>query len=194
MLLPQSSAFVSLRNRLGAVSSMGFLHIAPRASFSSNVATARSKMAGRDEIKWQELLVHFRKIQDRHEKVRRQAQLGEANHNHTLSGFHYTNTNASSSSNSNSPLNVATAASGSLGYSYGNASTRRRNNPGVGSRKDSGQSSASAKIASTLSPLNPNKRTGSGGHLALPAINTVASGASAQGGVGARRLLPGMKK
>ena len=30
MLLPQSSAFVSLRNRLNAVSSMGFLHIAPR--------------------------------------------------------------------------------------------------------------------------------------------------------------------
>jgi len=27
MLLPQSSAFVSLRNRLNAVSSMGFLHI-----------------------------------------------------------------------------------------------------------------------------------------------------------------------
>jgi len=30
MLLPQSSAFISLRNRLNAVSSLGFLHIAPR--------------------------------------------------------------------------------------------------------------------------------------------------------------------
>lgn len=29
MLLPQSSAFVSLRNRLNAVNSAGFLHIAP---------------------------------------------------------------------------------------------------------------------------------------------------------------------
>ncbi|KAJ7774089.1 armadillo-type protein, partial [Mycena olivaceomarginata] len=31
MLLPQSSAFVSLRNRLNAVNSAGFLHIAPRS-------------------------------------------------------------------------------------------------------------------------------------------------------------------
>lgn len=30
MLLPQSSAFMSLRNRLNAVSSLGFVHIAPR--------------------------------------------------------------------------------------------------------------------------------------------------------------------
>jgi vacuole morphology and inheritance protein 14 len=30
MLLPQSSAFISLRNRLNAVNSAGFLHIAPK--------------------------------------------------------------------------------------------------------------------------------------------------------------------
>lgn len=32
MLLPQSSAFISLRNRLNAVNSAGFLHIAPKPS------------------------------------------------------------------------------------------------------------------------------------------------------------------
>ena len=31
MLLPQSSAFVSLRNRLSAVNSSGFLHVAPKS-------------------------------------------------------------------------------------------------------------------------------------------------------------------
>jgi vacuole morphology and inheritance protein 14 len=31
MLLPQSTAFVSLRNRLNAVNSAGFLHIAPKS-------------------------------------------------------------------------------------------------------------------------------------------------------------------
>lgn len=55
MLLPQSSAFVSLRNRLSAVSSMGFLHI-PKASYTPSVAASRSKLSSRDEIKWQELL------------------------------------------------------------------------------------------------------------------------------------------
>ncbi|KAJ6485127.1 vacuolar protein 14 C-terminal Fig4p binding-domain-containing protein [Mycena vitilis] len=70
MLLPQSSAFVSLRNRLNAVNSAGFLHIAPKPAVGS--IGARSKI-GRDEIKWQELLLHFRSVQSKHEKSRRQA-------------------------------------------------------------------------------------------------------------------------
>ncbi|CAK5275334.1 unnamed protein product [Mycena citricolor] len=71
MLLPQSSAFVSLRNRLNAVNSAGFLHIAPKSTMSA--IASRSKIGGRDEIKWQELLLHFRSVQSRHEKARRQA-------------------------------------------------------------------------------------------------------------------------
>ncbi|KAF8238983.1 ARM repeat-containing protein [Tricholoma matsutake] len=70
MLLPQSSAFVSLRNRLNAVNSAGFLHIAPKSTVGQ--LTTRSKI-GRDEIKWQELLSHFRSVQAKHEKARRQA-------------------------------------------------------------------------------------------------------------------------
>ncbi|OAX34794.1 ARM repeat-containing protein [Rhizopogon vinicolor AM-OR11-026] len=69
MLLPQSTAFVSLRNRLNAVNSAGFLHIAPKST--PNPITSRSKL-GRDEIKWQELLNHFRALQGKHEKARRQ--------------------------------------------------------------------------------------------------------------------------
>ncbi|KAI0287644.1 vacuolar protein 14 C-terminal Fig4p binding-domain-containing protein [Russula brevipes] len=75
MLLPQSSAFISLRNRLNAVNSAGFLHIAPKPSTVATVAT-RSKLA-RDEIKWPELLAHFRAVQTRHERARR-AALGSA--------------------------------------------------------------------------------------------------------------------
>ncbi|KAI0258589.1 ARM repeat-containing protein [Gloeopeniophorella convolvens] len=75
MLLPQSSAFISLRNRLNAVNSAGFLHIAPKPSAVSAAAT-RSKLA-RDEIKWTELLGHFRAVQTRHERARR-AALGTA--------------------------------------------------------------------------------------------------------------------
>ncbi|KXN92318.1 hypothetical protein AN958_08549 [Leucoagaricus sp. SymC.cos] len=74
MLLPQSSAFVSLRNRLNAVNSAGFLHIAPKST--SNVVSTRSRI-GREEIKWQELLTHFRSVQLRHEKARRQAMGGD---------------------------------------------------------------------------------------------------------------------
>ncbi|KZV64601.1 ARM repeat-containing protein [Peniophora sp. CONT] len=69
MLLPQSSAFVALRNRLNAVNSAGFLHIAPKPT-SAAALSSRSKMV-RDEIKWGELLSHFRAVQIRHEKARR---------------------------------------------------------------------------------------------------------------------------
>ena len=88
MLLPQSSAFVSLRNRLNAVNSAGFLHIAPKSYAttprfivtysltplhrSAGPLSTRSKL-GREEIKWQELLLHFRSVQAKHEKARRQA-------------------------------------------------------------------------------------------------------------------------
>ncbi|KAI0042285.1 ARM repeat-containing protein [Auriscalpium vulgare] len=71
MLLPQSSAFISLRNRLNAVNSAGFLHIAPKPSAVSTMST-RSKLV-RDEIKWPELLSHFRAVQSKHERARRQA-------------------------------------------------------------------------------------------------------------------------
>ncbi|PCH40841.1 ARM repeat-containing protein [Wolfiporia cocos MD-104 SS10] len=69
MLLPQSSAFVSLRNRLSAVN----LYTAPRSDHSNigNISSTRSKL-GREDIKWQELLSHFRSVQARHEKARRQ--------------------------------------------------------------------------------------------------------------------------
>ncbi|KAL1659728.1 vacuolar protein 14 C-terminal Fig4p binding-domain-containing protein [Schizophyllum commune] len=71
MLLPQSTAFVSLRNRLNAVNSAGFLHIAPKSSIS---IPARSKVnRDREEIRWQELLQHFRTVQGKHEKARRLA-------------------------------------------------------------------------------------------------------------------------
>ncbi|PWN86574.1 ARM repeat-containing protein, partial [Acaromyces ingoldii] len=85
MLLPQSSAFATLRNRLNAVNGLGYLNVVPRAtsasvssssSASSAAATAASKSrvgSGKDDIKWAELLTHFRAVQARHERSRRVA-------------------------------------------------------------------------------------------------------------------------
>ena len=95
MLLPQSSAFMTLKNRLTSVSTLGFLHSVPRASFTGSGSGAgvggggsgsssvggstggaggatRSKMIGREDlIRWNELLLHFRSVQLRHERARR---------------------------------------------------------------------------------------------------------------------------
>jgi vacuole morphology and inheritance protein 14 len=90
MLLPQSSAFAALKNRLNSVSSIGYLHI-PRASYvpaaprtptgttTHSVTHHRTgssqgssydrppRLKGREEgiIRWNELLEKFRSVQER---------------------------------------------------------------------------------------------------------------------------------
>lgn len=77
MLLPQSSAFAALKNRLNSVSAIGYLHIrdrsgppVPAASNLSNFGE-RNRLKNREDgggIKWTELLEKFKATQ---EKVRR---------------------------------------------------------------------------------------------------------------------------
>ncbi|CAO3656415.1 unnamed protein product [Mucor hiemalis] len=89
MLLPQSSAFSTLRNRLSSVSSLGFLHVLPKSPTSASGTTVTttstdnkkssstsSKTTKSEEvstIKYGELLQHFKFVQSRHEKQRRQS-------------------------------------------------------------------------------------------------------------------------
>lgn len=46
MLLPQSSAFAALKNRLNSVSSIGYLHIAPRPYVSSSTTSGSHSRQG----------------------------------------------------------------------------------------------------------------------------------------------------
>ncbi|KAI0920953.1 hypothetical protein AcW2_006075 [Taiwanofungus camphoratus] len=135
MLLPQSSAFVSLRNRLSAVNSAGFLHIAPKSTVG-NISSTRSKL-GREEIKWQELLSHFRSVQGRHEKARRQALGTDTT---PFSGF----TNGEKPTNI--PVMIPTAPSSTR------PPMRRKVTGGEGPVRPPSRS------GSVLSPLNPRAR------------------------------------
>ncbi|KAG2228205.1 hypothetical protein INT45_010997 [Circinella minor] len=81
MLLPQSSAFSTLRNRLSSVSSLGFFHMMPNRSSSppepsttkQRGTSSKSSKTNDDGIKFQELLQHFKAVQSRHERQRKQA-------------------------------------------------------------------------------------------------------------------------
>ncbi|KAG0252245.1 hypothetical protein BG011_007104 [Mortierella polycephala] len=99
MLLPQSTAFATLRNRLTSVSSMGFIHLVPKisstgaqgaTSMSGSTTSLSSRTKGgvsanaglyggnhpshhAEGPKFPELLSHFRAVQSRHERARRQA-------------------------------------------------------------------------------------------------------------------------
>ncbi|KAK6363088.1 hypothetical protein TWF730_000533 [Orbilia blumenaviensis] len=73
MLMPQSSAFAALKNRLNSVSAIGYLHqltprTAPTSTTSSYEPRNRLKARSENEIKWIELLDKFKHVQ---EKARR---------------------------------------------------------------------------------------------------------------------------
>ncbi|KAL1844103.1 hypothetical protein VTJ49DRAFT_4955 [Mycothermus thermophilus] len=76
MLLPQSSAFAALKNRLNSVSSIGYLHITPRPNASTPSASnfdRPTRLKGREDgiIRWNELLEKFRSVQERARRLQR---------------------------------------------------------------------------------------------------------------------------
>ncbi|KAF5677256.1 dna repair recombination rad54 and rad54 [Fusarium heterosporum] len=70
MLLPQSSAFAALKNRLNSVSAIGYLHVAPRPP-------NRLKSREDGNIRWVELLEKFRSVQERARRAQRQNMDGD---------------------------------------------------------------------------------------------------------------------
>ncbi|KAL1794086.1 hypothetical protein ACET3X_007507 [Alternaria dauci] len=100
MLLPQSSAFAALKNRLNSVSAIGYLHIAPQRGSSTssssgipssggqNVSTferpgrlkPRDGLGGPEaggSVKWTELLERFKQTQEKARRSQRMASMGE---------------------------------------------------------------------------------------------------------------------
>jgi vacuole morphology and inheritance protein 14 len=83
MLLPQSSAFITLKNRLNAISAIGYAHSAPRLATSAAPSTSSfatpgevgrpNRLKSRDDgpgaaIRWQDLFEKFRATQERQRK------------------------------------------------------------------------------------------------------------------------------
>ncbi|KAM0240920.1 hypothetical protein ACHAP5_007719 [Fusarium lateritium] len=78
MLLPQSSAFAALKNRLNSVSAIGYLHVAPRTTTNSTPSSSNfdrpNRLKSREDgnIRWVELLEKFRSVQERARRAQRQ--------------------------------------------------------------------------------------------------------------------------
>ncbi|KAI9012843.1 vacuolar protein 14 C-terminal Fig4p binding-domain-containing protein [Gaertneriomyces semiglobifer] len=79
MLLPQSSAFATLRNRLNSVSNMAFVfsdtanQVDPQSRTGAPGKLSRGKSSSdtSQQVKWSDLLQQFRSMQGRHERARR---------------------------------------------------------------------------------------------------------------------------
>ncbi|GAQ45262.1 PtdIns(3,5)P(2) sythesis regulation factor [Aspergillus tubingensis] len=85
MLLPQSSAFAALKNRLNSVSSIGLIHTGPRQTTLSSSSTTSSTSTydrstnsrlKRDDppIRWVELLDKFKTVQEKARRSQRASQ------------------------------------------------------------------------------------------------------------------------
>jgi vacuole morphology and inheritance protein 14 len=130
MLLPQSSTFGTLKNRLNSVSAIGYLHVAPRAPTSSSSYERPTRLKGRaDDIKWMELLDKFKTVQQR-----QQAQYSSKgnNVNNSVGGA---NNSAISPSRAPTP-NTGTAGTAGTAGGAGNsgASTPAGGRGGGGTR------------------------------------------------------------
>lgn len=74
MLLPQSSAFATLRNRLNALNGLGYMQAVggTRARTASPAPPLPATRRAAPELQWDELLAHLRQMQLRHEHARQQ--------------------------------------------------------------------------------------------------------------------------
>nr|XP_018262242.1 vacuole morphology and inheritance protein 14 [Kwoniella dejecticola CBS 10117]OBR84400.1 vacuole morphology and inheritance protein 14 [Kwoniella dejecticola CBS 10117] len=165
MILPQSSAFISLRARLSVVHSSGYVPIASSKSstgstFSSAAAATKSRLGNKEEIKWQELLSHFRSVQNRHEKARRALH---SNDLPSLSSAHYSSPSQTGLPPPSTALGQGTlkGTSTSKKKSATSANGSRQNsievinsNSNVNSRNNSNSNNNT-----NMSPLNPRRIT-----------------------------------
>ncbi|BEJ17325.1 hypothetical protein CspHIS471_0607260 [Cutaneotrichosporon sp. HIS471] len=167
MILPQSSAFVSLRARLAVVNASGYTPPPSKPSYAQ--PTGGRSTARKDGIQWQDLLSHFRAVQNRHERARRAAQASDQ-----MANLHFT------------PSTTTTAPAAGLGKPGlpGLPAPRRKPQNTIRAGTDPGMPT---RGASGLSPLNP-KRVGSGAAAALVAAGGAVASMNGQG-LGAMRAM-----
>ncbi|KAF1984426.1 vacuole morphology and inheritance protein [Aulographum hederae CBS 113979] len=82
MLLPQSSAFAALKNRLNSVSAIGYLHTVPRtnpATPASSGFERSNRLKAREDggIRWVELLEKFKAVQEKARRSQRGVSLDD---------------------------------------------------------------------------------------------------------------------
>ncbi|KAI1105404.1 vacuole morphology and inheritance protein [Jackrogersella minutella] len=93
MLLPQSSAFAALKNRLNSVSSIGYLQIGPRPSVTAPSTSSYDRPnrlgKGREDgmIRWEQLLEKFRSVQERARRAQRMMDGGGIDDGPDFSGL-----------------------------------------------------------------------------------------------------------
>lgn len=174
MILPQSSAFTSLRARLAVVNSSGYVPPVTRPGYAQP-----SRKTEKDKIGWDSLLSHFRAVQLRHERARRQVQNLDQG-----ASMHFSSPSVSSGGAATGTNTTGYGSGGGYGGGVGvRPGLPRRKTQSADKRADPSLGGVVNRVASGLSPLNP-KRVTSGAAAAL--VSAGGAVASMQG-LGAMR-------
>ncbi|WVQ80690.1 hypothetical protein IAT38_002795 [Cryptococcus sp. DSM 104549] len=187
MILPQSTAFISLRARLQVVHSSGYVPTTVKPTTSSTpFGSARSKL-GKEEVKWQELLAHFRKVQDRHEKARRQLHSTDIA---SINSAHYPSPsqNYTSGPGTASISGPKTATLKKKGVTSSGGNSRQSSVEDANALAGAGGAGGTAGRAAGQSPLNP--RRGVSGGSGLVSIGGAVASMNATQGLGVRASSP----
>ncbi|ODN81757.1 hypothetical protein L202_02141 [Cryptococcus amylolentus CBS 6039] len=192
MILPQSTAFISLRARLQVVHSSGYVPTTIKPSTSSTFGTARSKI-GKEEIKWQELLSHFRNVQNRHEKARR--QLHSTDIGSATASVHFSSPSQTYPTSAPGTATLSSMAGGKAGTAKKKGTLASNNT----SRQGSGDVTASSTARSGMSPLAARRGGGSGSGIvsiggAVASMNPAQNFGVRPSSPGRRRILGGLRK
>lgn len=171
MILPQSSAFTSLRARLAVVNSSGYVPPVTRPGYAHPTGGRKTE---KDKIGWDSLLSHFRSVQVRHERARRQVQSVDQ-----VANMHFSSPSVSSGGGGTS----GGFGAGAGGGAQVRPGLPRRKTQSADKRADPSLGGVVGRVASGLSPLNP-KRVTSGAAAAL--VSAGGAVASMQG-LGAMR-------
>ncbi|BGO88749.1 hypothetical protein NBRC10512_005198 [Rhodotorula toruloides] len=200
MLLPQSSAFATLRNRLSAVSSLGFLQTVPRASVispsairtsgglpssasagtgpvSSLARGARTDIATPDppSIRWNELLAHFRQVQKR-----RAAALSSTSGGSTAAGPAPAGRGPTLASPHSASAGYGTVRGGFDGYEASDTTSMRGVSGGYGGSSTVGGSrfvgTATKRGTAPTSSHHPFQASSRSGDTASMASSTLSGG------------------
>ncbi|BGP22048.1 vacuole-associated enzyme activator complex component Vac14 [Rhodotorula toruloides] len=200
MLLPQSSAFATLRNRLSAVSSLGFLQTVPRAPVMSPSAIrasgglpssasaaagpvsslargARTETATPDppSVRWNELLAHFRQVQKR-----RAAALSSTTGGSTAAGPPPAGRGTTLASPHSASAGYGAVRGGFDGYEASDATSIRGGSAGYGGGSSTGGSrfvgTAAKRGAAPTSSHHPFQASSRSGDTASMASSTLSGG------------------
>jgi len=133
----------------------------PSVPTQTPVPVPRSKIANKEEIKWQDLLNHFRNVQAKHEKARRQESGGPSGGDGPYAASSFSNSASMNGANGNPvrPQSRRKSTNETAGQGSGAG----------GPPRDVIPPARPAPLALALSPLNPRAR----GAPALPALAQV---------------------